>query len=269
MTGLVFLRTSFGYAFLGPKSIFLACIWAQALFTFYAWHEPGAWPHWRAVALFGVAASLLYLCHLLKAFGRELRRSGKHDYYAGTPHFMRLAALFRTEARDKIEAFTYLWLEPALVLIAATLFSIAGVAKLPFWLVLLSLSLWSKEAINYWYRLRHQKKQSDVFSDAGESLDHYPGSSPAGGVTGAGRKPRQKRERAVVDTGTDQGRAIDRYAEILRLMPPYSLEQAETNYRALMRGCHPDTAGSDPDASKRASELTEALDFFRGQHRSA
>jgi hypothetical protein len=32
-----------------------------------------------------------------------------------------------------------------------------------------------------------------------------------------------------------------------------------------MRACHPDAGASAPDASARASQLQEALDFFRGQ----
>src|SRR6476620_8806383 len=91
MTGLVFLRSSFGYSFLSPKSIFLACIWALALFSFYAWHEPGAWPHWRAAVLYGILTSALYIGHLLKAFGREVGRRGKHDYFAGESHVLKLA----------------------------------------------------------------------------------------------------------------------------------------------------------------------------------
>ena len=49
-------------------------------------------------------------------------------------------------------------------------------------------------------------------------------------------------------------------------MPPYTLEQAETNYRALIRNCHPDAAGDNPIASNRAAELNEALDYFRNSH---
>jgi hypothetical protein len=263
MPALVFLRSSFGYAFLSPKSIFLACAWAHGLFAYYAWHEPGAWPRWKPIVLFGTAAFLLYLAHLLRALRGELRRKGKHDYYAGTSHFMRLAGLFRPGIRDQLAAFTHLWLEPALVLFISLASGMAGISKLPSVLGFLALCLWSKEAINYWYRLRHQKKQTDVFADAEEGLDSYAHGQPAVTAGGGGRKPRQKRARV---TGTvEQGADLDRHAETLRMLPPYSLEQAETNYRTLIKACHPDSGAAPPDASSRAAKLKEALAFFRGQ----
>ena len=49
-----------------------------------------------------------------------------------------------------------------------------------------------------------------------------------------------------------------------RLLPPYSLEQAEANYRLLMRSCPPDETGGNPQTSRRALELTKALEYFRG-----
>lgn len=267
MTGLVFLRTSFGYSFLSPKSIFLPCIWAWGLFSYYAWHQPGAWPRWSGVVTYGLVAAGLYFLNLLKAFGRELRRTGEHDYFAGKSHFMRLVGLFRTDARASIQAVVHLWLEPGLVLLAAVLLRLSGTPSLPSWLTFLALCLWSKEAINYWYRLRFEKKQGDVFADAGEGLDRHTGSQPEA-PTGAGRKPRQKRARA--DEGASGSQAdTDRYAEILRLMPPYTLDQAETNYRALMRASHPDSGGSSADTSARATQLGEALEYFRGHFRNS
>lgn len=272
MTGLVFLRTSFGYAFLSPKSIFLACAWAHGLFCFYAWHEPGVWPRWKAVALYGIAAAGLYLIHLFKALAREIARKGKHDYHAGTSHFMRLAWLFQPGIRDRLAAFVHLWLEPGFVLIVAAFFAVAGISKLPAWLTLLAFSMWGKEAINYWYRLRHHKKQSDVFSDAEEGMDHYPGTPAENNANaGTGRKPKKKRARVLTDVESKPGEEADRYAEVLRMLPPYSLEQAETNYRALMKLCHPDSgaARETADVSKRAADLKEALRFFREQEEGA
>lgn len=260
MTGLVFLRTSFGYAFLRPKSILLACIWAHALFAFYAWHEPAVWPRWRGMVLYGTVASFLYLAHLLTAFGRELRRAGKHDYDSGTPHLMRLAGLFRPGLRERLEAFVQLWFEPAVVLLVSLILEAGGVAKLPAWLACLAVCLWTKEALNHWYRLRHHKKQTDVFDDAGEGLDPEP-ERPAS-VTGTGRKPRQRRPRAA-NGGTEPENAgeADRHAEILRLLPPYTLAQAEANYRLLLRSSPPEADGQT--ISKRAADLAGALEYFR------
>jgi hypothetical protein len=263
MPALVFLRSSFGYAFLSPKSIFLACAWAHGLFAYYAWHERGAWPRWKPVVLFGTTGCLLYLAHLLRALGGALRRKGKHDYYAGTSHFMRLAGLFRPRIRDRLAAFTHLWLEPGTLFIVSLVAGAADVSNLPSGLSFLALCLWSKEAINYWYRLRHHKKQTDVFSDAEEGLDHYAEAQPAHPAGTGGRKPRQKRARATETM--EQGADPDRHAETLRMLPPYSLEQAETNYRTLIKACHPDSGSASPDTSSRAAKLKEALEFFRGE----
>lgn len=196
MPALVFLRSSFGYSFLSPKSVFLALIWAHGLFCFYAAREPGAWVKWWGIAIFGGAAAILYILHLAGAFRRELKRSGKHDYYAGKPHLMRLASLFRPEAQAKIETAVQLWLEPIIVLAAAALCSLAGIPRLPSWLVFTALALWGKEVINFWYHLRHEKKQADIFRDAEESMDASPANPAAASVSAGGRKPRQHRPRA-------------------------------------------------------------------------
>src|SRR5690606_22769981 len=47
MTVVVFLRSGFGFAYFRPRSVFLAGIWAFALFTVYAWNEPAVW-QWSA-----------------------------------------------------------------------------------------------------------------------------------------------------------------------------------------------------------------------------
>jgi hypothetical protein len=76
MTVLVFLRSSFGFVFLRPKSVFFAISWAFVLFVIYAWCEPDVWAAYRSVCLFGVAAMLLYWTHLVQAFARELGEQG-------------------------------------------------------------------------------------------------------------------------------------------------------------------------------------------------
>lgn len=196
MTALVFLRTSFGYAFLSPKSIFLALTWALGLFAYYATHEPGVWPRWWALTAFWAVAAALYLAHLLAAFVREIQRSGEHDYYSGTPHLMRFAALFPRETKAKMETAIQLWIEPAVVLVGALLAGASGIPKLPSWLTFTALCLWCKEAINYWYRLRHEKKQTDIFRDAGESIDAGQGEAAQQEVSAGGRRARISRPRA-------------------------------------------------------------------------
>src|SRR5450432_259604 len=90
MTALVYLRTSFGYAVLRPKSIFFAFSWAFCLFAYIAWNEPALWSDYRAVWIFGFGAVALYWLHFLIAISRELYRVGEHDHYSGESHLLRL-----------------------------------------------------------------------------------------------------------------------------------------------------------------------------------
>jgi hypothetical protein len=54
-----------------------------------------------------------------------------------------------------------------------------------------------------------------------------------------------------------------RYAEVLRLMPPYSLEQAEQNYRHLIKSVHPDPNNAEAGTTEKAATLNEAIEYFR------
>lgn len=259
---IVYLRSGFGFSFLSPKSVFIAFSWATILFTIYAWLEEGAWQSYWALSSFGTGAVILYVTHLMIAFTRETRRTGKHDFYSGTSHILRLPGMTQFRGIARAELAIQLWAEPFIVLVMATVlrgfFSEHMLSK---WLLAVAAAMWGKEFINYWYQLRHRKKQEDVFSDAEETMEGNPSAPQFAAPSGKGRKPREKRQRA--NGASEQSNEERRFAELLRLMPPYDLQQAEQNYRALMKTCHPDPNNESAESNQRAAELNDAIEFFR------
>ncbi len=259
---IVYLRSGFGFSFLSPKSVFLAFSWATVLFAIYTWLEEAAWQSYWALSSLGISAVILYVTHLIIAFTRETRRTGKHDFYSGTSHILRLPSLTQFRGIARIELAIQMWVEPFIVLVMATMLrGFFAEHFLSKWLLLVAIAMWGKEFINYWYQLRHRKKQEDVFSDAEETMEGNPSATQFAAPSGKGRKPREKRQRASGAGG--QGDDERRFAEILRLMPPYDLQQAEQNYRALMKTCHPDPNDESAENNERAAELNDAIAFFR------
>ena len=265
MPAIVFLRSMFGFSFLSPKVVFLAFVWAQLLFSIYAWTEQGAWTRYWAVAGFGLGAAALYLLHLLLAFSREVGRQGKHDFYSGASHLLRLPGFSQLRGNPRSELIVHLWIEPFLVLTtAAMLRAFFAEHRLSTWLLLVAAAMWLKEFINFWYGLRSEKKHEDIIEDAEEKM---PGSGAAEVPlpTAGTRKPRAKRP--PQKTGEEQAvKALEfRFAEVLRLMPPYSLEQAEQNYRHLIKAVHPDPNNADTGTTEKAATLNEAIEYFRSR----
>ena len=210
-----------------------------------------------------MGAVILYTAHLMIAFTRETRRTGKHDFYSGTSHILRLPGVTQFRASTRTGTAIQMWVEPFIVLVIATVLrGFFAERLLSQWLLFVAAAMWCKEFINYWYHLRHRKKQEDVFSDAEETMEGNPSSPQFGAPSGKGRKPREKRLRA--NTSNEQGGDEQRFAEVLRLMPPYDLQQAEQNYRALIKSCHPDKVDAAENAV-RAAELNDAIEFIRSR----
>lgn len=263
MPAIVFLRSRFGFSFLSPKIVFFAFVWAQLLFSIYAWIEQGAWFKYWAVAGFGLGAAALYLLHLLLAFSREVGRQGKHDFYSGTSHLLRLPGFSQLRGNPRSELILHLWVEPFLALTAAAMLrAFFTEHRLSTWLVLVAVALWLKEFINFWYGIRSEKKHEDIIEDA---EDKMPGSSsaevplPAAGT----RKPRAKRAPNASTDSRDELAMEQRYAEVLRLMPPYSREQAERNYHHLIKGVHPDPNDAAEGTNEKTAIMNEAIEYFR------
>lgn len=262
MPAIVFLRSRFGFSFLSPKSVFLAFVWAHLLFSIYAWIEQGVWLKYWAVASFGLGATALYLLHLMLAFSREVGGQGKHDFYSGTSHLLRLPGFSQLRGNPRSELMVHLWIEPFLALTAAAMLrAFFAEHRLSTWLVVVAVAMWLKEFINFWYGIRSEKKHEDIIEDAEEKM---PGSSsaevplPAAGT----RKPRAKRA-PNASTDTDEMAKEQRYAELLRLMPPSSLEQAEQNYRHLIKAVHPDPNNAAEGTNEKSAILNEAIEYFR------
>lgn len=172
MPVIVYLRSGFGYAFLRPKSIFLAFSWALVLFTLYSWLEPGMWRSNAALCLFGLGAVFLYCHHLIRAFSSELRGNASHDHHSGNPHLLRILRRPEHQSPEQFRSLCAIWAEPALVLLAALAARwLLGAANLSAWLLLCAISLWLKESLNFWLQLRQRKRHRDAMEDAEDSLD--------------------------------------------------------------------------------------------------
>ena len=204
MTGLVFLRSSFGFGYLRPKSVFFAFSWAFILYAIYAWVTESVWREHRALIVFGASALCLYWLHLIIALIREWTESGEHEQYSGIPHPIRLMRLAGWTASTNLEANLRLWGEPATVLVLAVLFRLTlGRQGLLRWLLLLALCLWSKETFNRWSQLRLRKRQKDIFADTEETVEQSTVTHFATEPPKTTRKARIKRARIVTDASPD------------------------------------------------------------------
>ena len=79
------------------------------------------------------------------------------------------------------------------------------------------------------------------------------------------RKTSKKRKRKAPQSKpkTDSNSKI-RYASILNMEPPYSLDKAEKRYKQQVKLIHPDNENEELDYnSSNLAQLREALEFFR------
>lgn len=257
---IVFLRSGFGYSFLSPKSVFLAFIYAQTLFLIYALKQPGVLPRYGFLVAFMTAASALYLIHLAVAFHEQTLRSAKHDHFSGTPYLLRIVRLFAKDTSGNLETFVLLWLEPIFVgAVVVVLNLFFHERTLSGWLMWVVPAMWLKEFLNYWYELRHEKKETDIQEDAEGKMNRQAIGADVPLPNPAGRKRRVARSPATRE-GDDDRVQERRHAEVLRLLPPYTLDQAEKNYRLLAKESHTSPGGADEE---RLRELNEAIGYFR------
>lgn len=259
MTVIVFVRSSFGFRYLGPKSVFFAFTWAFVLFTVYAWNEPEVWREYRAACIFGVAAAALYWLHLLLAVMREVREKGRHDRYSGTSH---AAFLLRKDPPWQQVQRVKLWVEPATVLVAAlALRWLCDERHLSAWLVFAGLCFWAKEALNFWFGIRLVKSQKDMLDDAESMADEATPTAADQAPPKATRTEPVKKKRNFAAAG--KASEERRHAEVLQLREPYTLAGAEENYRRLIMQEHPDTHANSPESNAATAKLNEAIEFFR------
>ena len=262
MTAIVALRSSFGYAYLRPKSVFFAFSWAFVLFFIYAWNEPRVWPAYRVFCLSGAVVVALYVIHLATAFFRELYRNGEHDNYSGTPHGLRIIRWSGKAVTPLLEMNWHIWFEPALILLAALMLRFLFAEQhLSTWLFVVAPCLSFKEALNFWFQIRHKKRHRDSREDATDIFEDVP-NTPDLDPPKAARKEKVKRERSRADSaGREQEER--QYAQLLRMMPPYSLEQAEQNYRTLIKEAHPDANQGTDESNSHTASLNQAIEYFR------
>lgn len=262
MPVIVFWRSGFGYSYLRPKSVFLASCFACFVASYIVHNDAILADRFGAVSKFLVLSSTLYLLHLLRSLWLESRAKAKHDQYSGTSYLTSILSASGVDA--KRIGMTQTIAEPILTLLVGFViqknFS-QNLGSLLFWI---GWAFFLKELIRSWLTLRRRKRQSDNIEDAEETAPSIPDEKhPAT----SNRKPRRNRQRTALPENSSV-ETQRRYAEILRLLPPYTVEDAEKNFRTLIKEVHPDTHGGSDETSQRTRDLTEALDYFRSQRKS-
>ena len=196
MTVLVYLRSSFGFAFLRPKSVFFAFSWAFILTAIYAWIDGTTWHQHRAAILFGCGAILLYWTHLSTTVIREWKETSEHDNHSGSSHYVWLMWQAGRTPTSQSEAAIQLWAEPASVILSAAILRLMFAEQLlSRWLFWSAFCLWSKEALNRWFHIRQRKRRDDIFDDTGDVMELPSTKNLASEPPKPTRKARIKRAR--------------------------------------------------------------------------
>ncbi|MFD0894750.1 hypothetical protein KBB96_04965 [Luteolibacter ambystomatis] len=194
---LVLWRRRFGYAYLRPKSVFLASIFASTLFAWMAWHEPAWQPRYLPLAGFLVLFSMLYLVHLGASITANVAGRGEHDQFSGHSHLLSLIPAGR---RHEYESMVHTIVEPLLTAIGAWLLS---PTLLGTGLFIFSIALALKELVRSWQSLRLKKRFRDNLNDASETMDATQPAAlkpiSATGRTQRERFPRNCSEQSDVD----------------------------------------------------------------------
>lgn len=264
ITAIVFMRSAFGFAYLRPRSVFFAFSWAFALFFIYAWKEKLILGKYWAVCLYGLAVVALYYIHFFTAFFRELYRSGEHDNDSGTPHTIRFLRLSGKAPSVQFQIYWQVWFEPLFVLIGSLALFVVGEKYVSRWLLLVAPCFCLKEMLNFWFQIRQKKRHDDSRVDAEDIFADAAPTAPATEAPKPVGKEKVKRTRATEATAAEDIQER-KYAQVLRLLPPYSLEAAETNFKALIKQYHPDPNTETPENTAISAELNEAIGYFRAK----
>lgn len=185
---VVFLRFNFGYAYLGPKFIFLPVIFTGSAASLLAWQFSSLQDNVRGLIGFHIAASALYLVHLAIAHGSIWARSSEHCQFSGSSY---LLALSPAKSRNDFEPWAHRVIEPLIVGVGAALIG----ESLGAFLMIAAISLLMKEWINAWYTLRQQKAAEDAIIDAETRMDPHRNEERKP-ITGAGRTDEADRPRS-------------------------------------------------------------------------
>lgn len=244
LTVVVWLRRGFGFSYLRPLSIVGTITWVHLLFTVYALHTPTVWQRWGGFCLFGIFTAALYAGHYLFGFFKETAKKGSHDQHSGDSW---LLCLLKAESKEKSAVILQVVAEPLLVLGVALLIG-RGTFSSPIsiWLKWAGYALFVKEGINYWYMIRGLKRTSDVKSDA-EGL-MVEGEARRGYLRNEGNQVHGAGFLNLERDSAERGKRTIKYAQLLKMQPPYTVEKARQSFKEL---------GSVDDP-----RLIEALSFF-------
>lgn len=262
MSVIVYLRSSFGFNYLRPRAVFFAISWVLVVFSAYAFLGEGNWRIYGRFCVFALGGVILYWIHFAIAFSRELYRAGKHDNDSGVAHASRL--FFRNPA-SRTERMERIWrtcIEPGAIVVLSFVSWQMGERLLAAWLVVAAIALSLKEFLNFWFSVRKETILRSMKEDAEALSADSPVANAADRVPEPTRKPIAKRVRGTVLSPLEELR-IKRYAELLELSEPYRLEEAEPNYRRIIRQFHTDTGEGGTASDAGAADLSEAIAFFR------
>ncbi len=263
MTVVVHLRRSFGFDYLGEKRWFLIPAWAFSLFFFMAWNSRRIWqispPFW----IFGLATVAAYLFHLLTAFLREPTRDREDSTFSGRSYFLGVCRRLETPEWPA-ERLCHVCLEPALV------FLLAVVVRLFFrdsllsaWLVFAAGCLFTAEFFNYWFG---EVRKPIVIDEAKKKAEEEAARAAALAAQNQDAVKPTRNEEDVPQRNArpvDEELEDDKFARVLEMEPPYSLELADAQYRALIARDHSDKNQMSPESHERSLQLNEAREYFR------
>jgi hypothetical protein len=172
------------------------------------------------------------------------------------------------------EYLTHVFLEPGLLLALGITAKIMLPSMLGSWLILTAVALVLKELLNHWYHIRKIKEQDDKIGDAedqmtdslfaNESLTPQP-TKPKSRSTSTGRVPRQQVPRRHRSSSSEED---EKFAAILEMDPPYTLEKARSQYHTLSKRYHIDTAENADEAvleenEERLFQIQDAYTHFK------
>ena len=159
---LVFLRFGLGFAFLRPKAIFFSLILATVLLSYIVWHDDRFAEWFGTISRFSLAASALYLGHLIVNIAQQKARSAHHDQESGTSWL----GLLLPGQRSRSQILARLAGEPC---IAATVGYVLKPDLLGPYLLLCAAALPFKELIRIWIEIRNDQRLNDSYLDASKT----------------------------------------------------------------------------------------------------
>lgn len=247
MPVIVFWRRNLGYSFLSPKSVFLSSIIGVLMLSYIVWNDPFFREKYLELAIFSLSASILYLVQLVRAISKQSTRTAEHDQDSGISRISVLLSKFAKPQRI-IQGV----IEPLFTIILGLFLRFNPLGEI---LIFMGAAFALKELIRYWLTTRREKRMQDSLVDANTMVEKMKPVTKNARASDKGRTDEETHTRKFHKDAAEESH----YAEILRLLPPYSIEGAEANFAALFESINPES----PNAKETIRRLDEAIGYFR------